>query len=201
MADEFFTIRAGSVTTSDWGDYGDMLQHGMAHRRTDGRLALERTGPYVPPITMPGIGDVVVTSDTRKLLEASGLTGFSFLSVEKVRIVELHWESWDSNAEEPAYLPESGEPEDYILKKPHSKKTAAAMGELWEFVVPPTVKIIRPARIVETHYDLKIDLSSWRGDDFFRSSDYGSMLFTKRAQEWLSKHLGQYVSFDSFPTT
>jgi hypothetical protein len=69
MADEFFTIRARSVTTSDWGDYGDMLQHGMAHRRTDGRLALERTGPYVPPITMPGIGDVVVTSDTRKLLE------------------------------------------------------------------------------------------------------------------------------------
>jgi hypothetical protein len=124
MAEEFFTIRARSIAPSDWGDYGDILQHGMtAHlERVGGRLALERTGPYIPPITLPGIGDIVVTSNARALLESSGLSGLSFLCVEKVLIVELHWEAWDLSAAEPAQFPESGEPEDYILGNPTAKE-------------------------------------------------------------------------------
>ena len=83
------------------------------HRpRLAGKLALERTGPYIPPITLPG--DIVLTSEARNLLEVSGLSGFSFLAVEKALIVELHWESWNLTADEPAEYPESEEPEDYI---------------------------------------------------------------------------------------
>jgi hypothetical protein len=44
-----------------WGDYGNILVHGMsahAGRSMDGRIRLERTGPFVPPITFPGIGDI-----------------------------------------------------------------------------------------------------------------------------------------------
>lgn len=81
----FFKISGRSVSHGEWGDYGDILQHGMtAHsRRVDGKLALERTGPYIPPITLPGIGDIVLTSEARQLLEASDLSGFSFAPVEK----------------------------------------------------------------------------------------------------------------------
>src|SRR5262249_23628544 len=163
-------------------------------------LALERTGPYIPPITLPGIGDVLVTSPARALLESSGLSGFTFLPVEKVLIVQLHWEQWNLKATQPAQYPETGEPEDYILGQPHSANAAATMGEVWEVAVPPTVRIIRPEGIVESHDELKIDLSTWRGNDLFRSSEYGAMLFTKRARDWFCEQFGQYVRFESFPT-
>src|SRR5258708_4824998 len=112
MAIHIFKIEERAIFTGDWGDYGHILQHGMAgHRpRGDGRLALERTGPYIPPITLPGIGEVVVTSAARQLLESSELTGFSFQPVDKVLTVELHWEDWDLSADEPPHFPDSGEP-------------------------------------------------------------------------------------------
>ena len=52
----------------------------------------------------------------------------------KHRIVELNWHAWDLTGEEIPEMPESGEPEDYILTRPHSPKAAAAMPDLWEFV-------------------------------------------------------------------
>jgi len=119
MAASFFKISGRSIIPRGWGDYGDILQHGMTADvpRVDGRLALERSGPYIPPITLPGIGDIVLTSEAQKLLESSALSGFSFLPVEKALVVELHWETWNLDAEQPTQFPESGEPEDYILRK------------------------------------------------------------------------------------
>ena len=40
-----------------WGDYGDVLVNGMSSggRDDDGFIKLERTGPFIPPITFPGI--------------------------------------------------------------------------------------------------------------------------------------------------
>jgi hypothetical protein len=169
--------------------------------RVDTRLALERSGPYIPPITLPGIGDIVLTCEARKLLESSGLTGFSFLPVEKARIVELHWETWDLDAAQPAEFPESDEPEDYILGKPHSPKAAAELGELWEVVVPSTATILRARSVVSSYKELRIDLSTWNGADLFRGEGYGSTLFSERARDWFSAHWGKYIEFDEFSTT
>lgn len=130
MATSIFIIDGHSHIEQKWGDYGHILQHGMAYHspRTDGLLALERTGPYIPPITLPGLGHVVLTSSARKLLESSGLTGFSFRPVKKVLTVELNWETWDLEAEDPPYFPNSREPEDYILGQPDSPSDSAALG-------------------------------------------------------------------------
>jgi hypothetical protein len=187
----FFKASARSIT--HWGDYGDILQHGMTMHspRVGGRLALERTGPYIPPITFPGLS-IVLTDAGRRLLESSGLTGFSFLPVEKKLIVELHWETCNFSAEEPADFPSSGEPEDYILGKPHSSTVAMAMGELWELVIPFNVEILRQAQ-------LTIDLRTWDGADLLRGRDYGGTLFSQRAQDWFTERWGQYVMFDPFP--
>lgn len=97
--------------------------------RVGGRLSLERTGPYIPPITLPGIGDIVLTSEARKRLEGSGLAGFGFVPVEKTLIVELHWDAWNLDADAPPEFPDSGEPEDYVLGKRHSATAAEALGE------------------------------------------------------------------------
>jgi|SRR5450631_3147276 hypothetical protein len=201
MTAGFFTISARSIVSRGWGDYGHILQHGMAAHssRADGRLALERTGPYIPPITLPGIGDIVLTSEAQKLLESSSLSGFSFRPVEKTLVVELHWETWKLDAEEPSEYPESGEPEDYILGKPHSPNAAAELGELWEIVVPSTAKILRPTSVVSSYKELRIDLTTWNGSDLFRGEGYGSILFSERARDWFRENWESYVQFDEFP--
>ena len=203
MTASFFTIRGRPIMLKDWGDYGDILQHGMtAHLpRLGGRLSLERTGPYIPPITLPGIGDIVLTSEARELLEGSELSGFSFVPVEKTLIVELHWEAWNLNAHEPPEFPDSGEPEDQVLGKQHSSTAAEALGELWEVAIPNTASILRPQSTVSSYKELKLDLSSWNGADLIRSEGYGGALFSQRARHWFNEHWGTYVRFDEFPTT
>ena len=199
----FFKISERSIFPGDWGDYGHFLQHGMTDHlpKFNERLALERTGPYIPPITLPGISDIVLTTEAQRLLQSSGLSGFSFLPVEKTHIVELPWETWDLNAEEPAIVPESGEPEDYILGKPHSPSTAAALGELLEIVVPSTATILRPRSVVSSYKELQIDRTTWNGADLFRGEGYRSILFSEHARAWFSENWGRFVLFDQFPTT
>jgi hypothetical protein len=203
MPDGFFKIRERSIVSRGWGDFGYILQHGMTDHlpRVEGRLALQRVGPYIPPITLPGIGDVVLTSEAQKLLESSTLSGFSFLPVEKTLIVELHWETWKLDAEQPAEFPESDEPEDNILGKPHSHDAAKKLGELWEIVVPSTATILRPMRAVSSYRELCIDQSTWNGSDLFRGEGYGSILFSERGRDWFCEHWGNYVQFDQFPAT
>jgi len=72
---------------SMWGDYGDILISGM----WVGDGELQRTGPFVPPISFPCTGDIVVTNESRRLLESSGLIGFLFRPVTKEHIVRLEW--------------------------------------------------------------------------------------------------------------
>ena len=193
----FFKISGRSIIPRGWGDYGHILQHGIAAHlpSADGRLALERAGPYIPPITLPGIGDIVLTSEAQKLLELSALSGFSFLPVEKTLVVELHWETWNLDAEQPAEFPESGEPEGYILGKPHSPNAATELGELWEIVVPSTATILRPRSVVSSYKELRIDLNTWNGSDLFRGEGYGSILFSERARNWFCEHWEKYVQF------
>ena len=203
MPVHIFRIDRRSIIPGNWGDYGDVLQHGVAsHQPTEGgALALERTGPYIPPITFPGTGDIVLTSPARQLLEHSELRGFSFRAVAKVLTVELSWEQWDLTAPEPKRLPDSGEPEDYILGQPDTVAASAALGDLWEVVVPNTATIVRPTAIVDSYKQLRLDLNTWNGDDLFRSHDYGSILFSERAREWFSNQWGKYVDFSEFATT
>lgn len=203
MKANFFTISGRSISSQEWGDYGDILQHGMtAHLpKLGGRLSLERTGPYVSPITLPGVADIVLTSEARELLERSGLSGFSFAPVQKTLIVELHWELWDLRAKQPAEYPLSGEPEDYILGKPHSQTASEALGELWEVVIPHTATILRTKSVVNSYQELKFDLSSWNGADLVRGAGYGTALFSQPARDWFIEHWQTYVRFDEFPTT
>jgi hypothetical protein len=96
-----------------WGDYGNILVSGLLDRdETSGLLLIERTGPFVPPISIGGLhSPLVVTDSFRRELERSGLTGFGFQPAVKQRIVRLAWERWDRSAAEPAEYPAEGEPE------------------------------------------------------------------------------------------
>lgn len=198
MTEPFFKIESRPIFNPDWGDYGDILQNGMSmhRRRVNGRISLERTGPFIPPLTNPAA--LLLTSEAKAGLESSGLTGFEFLPVEKVHIVELQWEKWNLQAVEPAEYPESGEPEDYILARPHDPTIAKLLGDIWELTSTSTVTIIRP-EVGNDYTDLVVDTSTWNGHDVIRSDGYGSLLFSNRARQWFSERWDAYVSFDPFP--
>ncbi len=171
-----------------WGDYGNILVSGMsAHLgRKDGLIQLERTGPFVPPITFPGIGDIVVTEQFRYLLEASGLTGFTFGPLIKTHVVKLDWQSWNQAANEPQTYPESGEPEDYILGKPHDPRVAEALGPLFELV--PNI-----GGIIDRTAGIRLKVTGTY--DIFRAEGALYNYVTTRAKDWFAKNASPWVAF------
>jgi hypothetical protein len=194
----FYWIKDRLLT--NWGYYGAILQHGMTARlrRAAGFLQLERAGPYMPPITFPGVEDVVLNSAGRRLLETSGLTGFTFQAVHKTRIVDLRWHDWDLTAAKPREVPASGEAEDYILERRPDSRIAEEMGDIWELVVPVTAKIGRAREKVDSARELYLELGSWNGADIVRGNGFGSPLVTERARAWFEEYLGGYTQFEEF---
>jgi hypothetical protein len=184
----------------EWGDYGDILQHGMASDldRLDGLLSLERAGPFLPPITFPGSQEIVLSDSGRAVFEQSNLTGFTFQAVHKSRIVDLAWHEWDLTSDEPAAYPESGEPEDYILQRDPSSAAADELGKVWELVVPITARVGRPRRIVQSSRELYIETATWNGADVFRGDGYGGTFVTENAKGWIEERLGYFVRFAEF---
>jgi hypothetical protein len=183
----FFVPRAPQ---SPWGDYGHMLVHGMtAHLpRAGDKLRLERTGPFMPPITFPGIGDIVVTDQVRKAIEANAFVGIRFRPVVKERIVRLDWQRWNQTDDAPAVLPRTFEPEDYILGRRHSAALARKLGRLWE-LLPTTVPATPSSRgwvVLRSHP--RADLCRHR----FRADSFVSM----RLRDWLASNFGACVAFE-----
>jgi hypothetical protein len=179
-----------------WGDYGDVLVHGMTESdaRDPSPCRLIRTGPFVPPVTFPGIGLPVVTQETRAALESSGLTGLSFLPATKEVIVPSSWNDWDLLAEEPPEYPEDGEPESYLLSKHHDPELARAMPELWAVAFEERAKESR----VPSGLDVEIALvrSSLPALDFFRAGTTLRIYVSPRGRAWLNEQFSAWVTFE-----
>lgn len=193
----FFKVSGSSL----WGDYGHILINGMSCHlpRKDSLIQLERTGPFIPPITLPGIGDIVVTSAFKEELEQSPFTQLAFAPVNKARIVEYHWEQWDRTSDEPDDFPDGGEPEDYILLRPHSPRTAKEIGSLWEVVLPEDaeVKSVQGRQCNWTH---KVNRSTWQGSLLFRAKGKGLAIATDEAKRWLENRAGEWLEFEELQT-
>ncbi|HEY3835111.1 MAG TPA: hypothetical protein VGL72_01000 [Bryobacteraceae bacterium] len=167
-------------------------------RRRAGVIQLERCGPFMPPITLPGVGDIVVPNSTRRQIELAGLTGITWQSVDKVRIVKSDWETWTTDEKLPPALPSGGEPENYILGQPHDPATAASMGELWEIVLDKWGTGI--AEIISRRpRETRVKLSD--GDkpmpDLFNADGIRYTFVSVRAREWLQQHCPEWVSFQT----
>ncbi len=182
-----------------WGDYGSILMHGMTSHlpRQEGLLQLERTGSFVPPISFPGAWDIVVTDEFKQLLDRSGLSGFTFQPVIKRHIVRLDWEQWDKARDEPDEYPETGEPEDYILARPHSPELAEQLGDLWEIALDEHADIER-VHVGPGPFDEEIYLieSTWDGTDIFWARGIRRQYVSERAKAWLERAAGQWVAFE-----
>jgi hypothetical protein len=188
---KFYILRQPN---SPWGDYSDILTHGMATRADEegALLHLERTGPFVPALTFPGLSEIVVTEAFRKQLESSGLAGLHFEPVVKERIVHLDWHLWDMSADDMLdKTPESGEPEDYILTKTHSQTVSDMMGDLWSIKLSETATVRREGRPTR----ILLEASSWHGDDIFGAVSVGYIYVTEKARAWFELHAPKLVAF------
>lgn len=162
-----------------WGDYGAILLSGMVTRPDDsGRVGVERTGPFVPPITIAGISTPIVTEDFRATLADSDLAGVSFRAANKRRIVRLDWTSWDRTAPEPQRYPAGGEPENYILGRKHDEALANEIGPLWELVLDHTLDNPGDADIIRK-----------------QPTNFTRILVSDRARTWLSSHAAEWIMF------
>lgn len=175
---------------SPWGDYGDILYHGMASLK-GGRLLLERTGPFVPPIFFPGLA-VVVTHAIKVALEPCGFTGFEFCEVVKHRIVRLDWHLWSRETDQPPKYPAGGEPENYILGRKHNPQLAESLGPLWELTVPETPGL-------QISGGATIDITKYGGQDFCQGRRWGYQYVSARLKSWLESNVGEWVRFDEAP--
>ena len=107
-----------------WGDYGRALVTGLTwnlDRTAEGLLQLERTGPFVPPVTVTSWDELLFTADAKAEMENSGLWSLDFRPVVLARIVNLAWHEWDLTSDHPAKYPAGGEPENYVLGRKDSE--------------------------------------------------------------------------------
>ena len=179
-----------------WGDYGDILVQGMAShldRASDGGLQLERTGPFVPPVTFPGIGVMVLTDEFRRRLDGAGLGKFTFRPVHKTRIVLLNWHLWDPTTDEPPEYPDSGEPEDYVLDGVHDPATAQAIGPRWEVELRPGIGVRRETDASGIATAILVLAATWTGADLFKAAGVVYIYASERAQEWLLRETPQWI--------
>jgi hypothetical protein len=92
----------------------------------------------IPPITLPGIGDIVLTDSAKSILQSSGLTGLTYTACgrEKVRIVDLAWENWDLSTPEPPERPKNGTGMNHV--EPIRVRNVFAKGILVNVLNPKT---------------------------------------------------------------
>ena len=181
---ELFVLRP---TISPWGDYGEILQHGIANI-VDGRLALERTGPFVPAISFPPPG-IVVTDATKQALALCRFTGLEFNEVVKRRIVRVDWHQWNADNDAPAVYPDGGEPENYVHGQRHDAALADTLGALWEVSM-------RESPGLQIEGSSEIDLAHYGGQDLVQGSRWGYKYVTPRLRAWLESNVGDWVRFE-----
>lgn len=118
-----------------WGDYGRLLIAGMTGYldRSNGRLQLLRTGPFVPPLCISGMADLIATpAMCDRLQSAAGVRGFT--PIEKVKVVRLDWHTWNLTQENPpAAL--WGEPERPLIDGTDDQELRQAIGDMFEVLL------------------------------------------------------------------
>lgn len=151
-----------------WGDYGAILISGLASRRADGTIEIERSGPFIPPVTIASFKYLLITDVVRNGMESAELSGVLFREAIKRRIVRIDWTEWDRSARLPPRLPPQNEPENYILRRKHNAALAEEIGPIWEVVLD------------EIGTDLRRGLR-------------GEILVSERARDWLATIAPEWI--------
>lgn len=175
-----------------WGDYGDVLAHGFASLTDDlSALELQRSGPFVPPISQPSRSYVVITKKVLSALRASGLTGYTTIPVTVTKSPKIDWRSWEPYGEKEMKYPAGGDPANYIERRKHSPDASRDFGVLTGLIFKPSIDFVYGN-------DAHVVGASWDGSDFFvaRVDRPHYNYVSEAARNWLEQHVGDWVSFE-----
>lgn len=182
-----------------WGDYGlTVLASGISShlpRTQDGLVQLERTGPLMPPFTLPAA--IIISDEMRRLLESARLGVFDFKPVIKTRIVEFYW---DPASAGPPHVDFDGRgPSSIILDGEHSDTCSESLGDVWELILPRvdgfsvTIKKIKGLERYECN---QRSLSFWKGPHLFYPDPGRHCIVTDIGKEFLEKECHKWIEFD-----
>jgi hypothetical protein len=115
----------------------------------------------------------------------------TFAPIIKAKIVEYPWELWNRSSAEPPEYPE-GEPENYVLLRPHSPNAADQMGDLWEVILPEDANV-QAVRVGRGVWDFKLDPASWREEHLFRATGKRHVIANEDAKSWLEERAGEWL--------
>lgn len=190
----FYTLKQSDL---EFGDYHDILAHGMATRTSDDdALILERTGPYVPPWSMPSWDYVVVTAEFLQKVRDSRLTGYDVIPVIKKKVTNIDWRNWEPYGPKEFKYPAGNEPENYIERRKHSLETAEAIGELWHLRFKPGIS----RSTDEGVHHFRLSGNTWNGADFFTEGGRTTTPYvSERGRDWLLANVSEWVSFSDLP--
>jgi hypothetical protein len=95
-------------------------------------------------------------------------------------------------------LPDSGEPEEYVLGQKHSEQTAAQMEDIWEFGAPVLpCEIQKRERLRAFHYRWFITAPKGEHRGLFRPPGDSHVLFVDDAgRRWLEREGQGLIDFD-----
>jgi hypothetical protein len=129
---------------------------------------------------------IIVTDEFRAKLAAVEFSGLTFEPVKYGRVVRIDWHEWDWKANDPAFYPETGEPEDYLLAGVHDAELAATMPKLWAWKVAAT-----PGLQVLGTNTFRRELHP--GTDVAR--EFHIVWISERMKFWLSENTGEWLSY------
>lgn len=198
-----YFYRVAADYPKDWGIYGRHVVHGhLAHSASDEHVVqLCRTGPYMPPFTLPDSNTPIVTESFRRAMEASPLMPLTFSPVSKQHIVLDRWESHIHQFSPPIPADFSGSLDNIISERPHSSEVAEQLGVLWTISLP-TIEIAHkvPRSDLPWDYDVHVNELGWTGSHLFvaknpSSKAYGWLIADEVAKAWLEPRSSNTVEF------
>jgi hypothetical protein len=191
-----------------WGDYGSTLINGHSKRDpATGGWRLDRVGPFVPPLMLPFAWDgspVLVPPRIAEPLRQL-FPSLKTRPTQYGKVVRLAWHRWDLNAQHPKVHPEGGEPENYILSRPHSAETAAEMEPIVELLLPevatPTLTWDSSKKTIDEHGRIRylgryIAARKFEVAGLCKAADRAIVLCDERISESLKPLFGEWVRFE-----
>lgn len=117
-------------------------------------------------------------------------------------MAEVPWGDWDPDSEDSIPIPGDVGLESYFAELPHSDRAAIALGEIWEWVIPPgaVMDCDIPVANSRFRFQMRIHLGSWSGADIFRAGTSpdqvdGELFVTERAKQKIETKWPQGFTF------
>jgi hypothetical protein len=180
-----------------WGDYGTTLFWGECAPEPDRSIArYERVSTLPQPLFLSG-RTLLMTALVHKKLESAAVSLPKPLSVQIEKVVDLPFYDW-SRDQEPAVVPVSVAPADYLKRRKNAPELAALIPELVGFFPAQgaTGKKLHEPQFRHDRTHIRMIPGSWSGSDYFRLDVVLFPIVSERFVEGLGAEYSQMLVFE-----